>query len=114
MRIPDSGRWEVLLKARGDAGCSKESMCRWYCPVCAVDMHGRLDLSHDAVNGRMDAEGLLDTLREERKTLDVFVCQVLKAAVRSAKYGLLLFVELLDNLGLGSCSQEDEGHGGGR
>ena len=98
VRLPLQRLGEVLGGTAGDTRGGEEDVRCGNDPVGALDGERVLDNTHDAVNGGVDAESLLDDLSVQRKAAEVLVVEVLDRAVGVQAKNLPFFLKkvLLD------------------
>jgi hypothetical protein len=113
--LPLQGLGEVLGDAAGDAGRGEEDVRGGDDPVGAFDGERVLDDAHNAVNGCVDAEGLLDDLSVKRQAAEVLVVEVFDRAVLVQSEDLLLLLEkVILDIGSGSKAEKNPADGGRR
>ena len=113
--LPLHGLGEVLGDAACDAGGGEEDVGGGDHPVGAFHGERVLDDAHDAVDGGVDAESLLDDLGVEGQAAEVLVGERLDRAVCVQAEDLLLFLEkVVLDVGSGGEAEEDPADGGGR
>lgn len=113
VRLPLQRFGEVLGGTTGDTGRGEEDVGCGDDPVGPLDGERVLDNAHDAVNGGVDAESLLDNLSVQRKAAEVLVVEVLDRAIGVQAKNLPLFLKkVFLNVGSRSKAEQDPADGG--
>lgn len=108
--IPGVGVGEVGGVGGGDNGGGKEGVGVGDDPVTSGNRHGRLDLTHDTVNGSVQTEGFLDDVGVERELGQVLVRE--RREIGAQGFDLFL-VELFHDFGVLGETKHNPGAGRG-
>jgi hypothetical protein len=111
VRVPHRGVDEVRVELRGEARRGHEVVRGGDDVVCALDDEGLLDLAHDGVDGRVEAQRFLDDLCVEGQFRKVLVCELGEVV---AEDGFLLGEELFAQVRVLGEAQDAPGDGGRR
>ena len=115
VRLPLHGLGEVLGDTACDTRRSEENVRSGNDPVGASNGERVLDHAHNAVDGSVDTEGLLDDLSVKRQAAEVLVVEGLDGAVLvQAKDLLLLLEKVILNIGSGGEAEKNPADGGRR